>query len=58
MLKSDGLMRVTTIAAGLLLAALLAVLVVLWGERPAEAAPTCGSSWQSVSLPTGLKYHF
>jgi WD40-like Beta Propeller Repeat len=40
MLKSEGLRRrVTPIAAGLLLAALLAVLVVLlWGERPAEAA--------------------
>ena len=39
MLKSEGLIRrVTTIAAGLLLAALLAVLVLLWGERPAEAA--------------------
>jgi Tol biopolymer transport system component len=37
MLKSDGLRRVTTIAAGLLLAAALAV-VVLWGARPAEAA--------------------
>src|SRR5215208_6981572 len=39
MVKSEGLIRrVTTIAAGLLLAALLAVLVLLWGERPAEAA--------------------
>src|SRR5215207_9971789 len=39
MVKSEGLIRrVTTIATGLLLAALLAVLVLLWGERPAEAA--------------------
>jgi TolB protein len=38
MLKSDGLRRVTTIAAGLVLAAALAVVVVLWGARPAEAA--------------------
>jgi hypothetical protein len=37
MVKSDGLRRVATTAAGLLLAALLAVLV-LWGARPAEAA--------------------
>jgi TolB protein len=37
MLKSNGLRRATTIAAGLVLAALLAV-VVLWGARPAEAA--------------------
>jgi Tol biopolymer transport system component len=38
MLNSGGLRKVTTIAAGLLLAALLLVLVVLWGARPAEAA--------------------
>jgi Tol biopolymer transport system component len=39
MVKSEGLIRRgTTIAAGLLLAALLVVLVLLWGARPAEAA--------------------
>jgi TolB protein len=38
MLKSEGLRKVTTMAAGLVLAALLVVLVVLWGVRPAEAA--------------------
>jgi hypothetical protein len=34
--NNDRLRRVKTIAAGLMLAAVLAV--VLWGERPAEAA--------------------
>jgi Tol biopolymer transport system component len=38
MLKSDGLRRATTTAAGLVLAAALAVVVLLWGEGPAEAA--------------------
>jgi Tol biopolymer transport system component len=38
MLKSDGRRRATTIVAGLMLAALFTVLLVLWGERPAEAA--------------------
>jgi len=39
MVKSEGLRRrVTPLAAGLVLVALLAVLTVLWGARPAEAA--------------------
>src|SRR5215211_8725687 len=37
MLKSEGLRRLTTIAAALALGALVAV-VVLWGAKPAEAA--------------------
>jgi Tol biopolymer transport system component len=38
MLKSAGLRRATTIAAGLMFAALLTMLLVLWEARPAEAA--------------------
>src|SRR3712207_9199551 len=37
------------LACGVALASVLMV-------RPADAAPACGTSWQSVPLPTGFKY--
>ncbi len=45
----------TSVALALLLACGVALASVLMA-RPADAALTCGPSWQSVPLPTGLKY--
>lgn len=45
----------TSVVLALLVACGVALASVLMA-RPADAALTCGPSWQSVPLPTGLKY--
>ena len=53
--SSRAVMLLTSLAFALLLACGVALTSVLM-VRPADAAPTCGSSWQSVPLPSGLQY--
>src|SRR5919107_1254732 len=52
--RSRVLLFVSLVAASVLASGLVLASVLM--ARPAGAALTCGTSWQSVPLPTGLKY--
>src|SRR5215217_1376516 len=52
--RSRVLLFVSLVAASVLASGLVLASVLM--ARPADAALTCGTSWRSVPLPTGLKY--
>jgi hypothetical protein len=52
--RSRVLLFVSLVAASVLASGLVLASVLM--ARPADAALTCGTSWRSVPLPTGIKY--
>ena len=52
--RSMGLLFVSLVGASVLASGLVLASVLM--ARPADAALTCGTSWKSVTLPTGFNY--